>query len=273
MKLLGSHNNPRAVQGVADYLKTHHIECRVTSEDGQQASVWVAEQHWSQASEIWQEFVADPYQDKYLAASWQLAPKESPLVYQGTKLNLWQRFTQLSWMLKAVFILSLGIFMSFFVYGVEPVFDTLQFDPHSPWRWITPAFLHFGLLHLVFNLSWWIYLGNMIERRLGNWVLWTVFVAGALLSNWMQYLLADANFGGLSGVVYALLGFCWIHSVKHPQSPPLIGTPVVGFMLIWMVLGFMDVLFVNMANWAHLFGLLAGMGVATLLRVRDSGQV
>ncbi|WP_046003011.1 rhomboid family intramembrane serine protease GlpG [Pseudoalteromonas rubra] len=272
MKHLGSFDNPRAVQGVADYLKTRHIACRVTSEDGQVTSLWVDEQHWSQANEIWQEFIADPYHEKYLAASWQLSPSESPLVYQGTKLNLWQRFTALSWMLKAVFIISVGIFLSFFVYGVEPVFAAFQFEPQTPWRWITPAFLHFGLLHLVFNLSWWLYLGHMIEHRLGSWVLWVIFAAGALLSNWMQYLLADANFGGLSGVVYALLGFCWIHSARHPQSPPLISTPIVGFMLIWMVLGFTDVLFVNMANWAHLFGLLAGMGVAVLLPVRGSSQ-
>lgn len=172
-------------------------------------------------------------------------------------------------MLKFVFITSLGIYLSFFVYGVESVFSTFQFDPHTPWRWVTPAFLHFGLLHLVFNLSWWVYLGNLIERRLGNWVLSAIFITGALLSNWMQYLLADANFGGLSGVVYALLGFCWIHSVLHPKSSPLISTPVVGFMLVWMVLGFTDVLFINMANWAHLFGLIGGIGVAVLVRTRD----
>jgi GlpG protein len=29
-------------------------------------------------------------------------------------------------------------------------------------------------------------------------------------------------------------------------------------MLIWLALGFADVLFVSMANWAHLFGLLSG---------------
>ncbi|AZZ97178.1 rhomboid family intramembrane serine protease GlpG [Pseudoalteromonas sp. R3] len=269
MKLLGSHDNPRAVQGVADYLRTQHIECHVASEDGHVTSVWVSAEQWPQANEIWQEFVTNPYNDKYLAASWQLSPKDSPLVYQGTKLNLWRRFSQLSWVLKSVFITSLGIYLSFFVYGVESVFSTFQFDPHTPWRWVTPAFLHFGLLHLVFNLSWWVYLGNLIERRLGNWVLSAIFITGALLSNWMQYLLADANFGGLSGVVYALLGFCWIHSVLHPKSSPLISTPVVGFMLVWMVLGFTDVLFINMANWAHLFGLIGGIGVAVLVRTRD----
>ncbi|MCO7188203.1 MULTISPECIES: rhomboid family intramembrane serine protease [unclassified Pseudoalteromonas] len=181
---------------------------------------------------------------------------------------MWRRFCQLSWILKAVFITSLGIFLSFYVYGVESVFNIFQFEPHTPWRWITPAFLHFGLLHLVVNLFCWVYLGHLVERRLGNWVLSALFIVGALLSNWVQYLLAGANFGGLSGVVYALLGFCWIHSVLHPKSPPLICTPVVGLMLAWMVLGFTDVLFINMANWAHLFGLLAGIGVAILVRAR-----
>ena len=84
------------------------------------------------------------------------------------------------------------------------------------------------------------------------------------MSNWAQYLLVDNRFGGLSGVVYALLGFAWIYSSKLPEEKQLITKPVVGFMLVWMVLGFADVLFISMANWAHLFGLLSGMAIAGL---------
>ena len=69
-------------------------------------------------------------------------------------------------------------------------------------------------------------------------------------------------FGGLSGVVYGLLGFCWIYSALNPKQPALVTTAIVGFMLVWLVLGFADVLFVGMANWAHLGGLVSGMAFA-----------
>ncbi|TMN94189.1 rhomboid family intramembrane serine protease GlpG, partial [Pseudoalteromonas sp. S409] len=37
---------------------------------------------------------------------------------------------------------------------------------------------------------------------------------------------------------------------------------IVGFMLVWLVLGFADVLFFRKANWAHLGGLVSGMAFA-----------
>jgi GlpG protein len=48
----------------------------------------------------------------------------------------------------------------------------------------------------------------------------------------------------------------------NPQQPALVTNGIIGFMLIWLVLGFADMLFVSMANWAHLGGLLSGMAYA-----------
>jgi len=36
-------------------------------------------------------------------------------------------------------------------------------------------------------------------------------------------------------------------------------------MVVWMLLGFAEVLPISMANWAHLFGLLSGMLLAKIL--------
>ena len=70
------------------------------------------------------------------------------------------------------------------------------------------------------------------------------------------------NFGGLSGVVYGLLGYGWIYRALNPKQPPLVSNAIIGFMLIWLILGFADMLPVGMANWAHLGGLLSGMAYA-----------
>ena len=40
---------------------------------------------------------------------------------------------------------------------------------------------------------------------------------------------------------------------------------IVGFMLVWLVLGYADILWVNMANAAHTAGLITGCVMAALI--------
>jgi GlpG protein len=81
-------------------------------------------------------------------------------------------------------------------------------------------------------------------------------------------------FGGMSGVVFALLSYAWLWDQSGMQ--PRIGLPsaLMGFMLLWLVLGFTGVLqgvgLGAIANTAHLAGLLAGL--LWLLLVRFLGR-
>ncbi|OCQ20598.1 rhomboid family intramembrane serine protease GlpG [Pseudoalteromonas luteoviolacea] len=273
MKCLGSFSDPRAVQGAADYLRTRGIHCQLHSEDGRVVTVWVKEQDYALAEPYWREFISDPYSNKYGQASWQVGSTQNPLKYEGTQLNLFSRFIRLNWLLQSVAIVSVLIFVSFFIYDATSIFNALKFNSDKPLTWITPAFVHFGIIHLLFNLSWWLYLGNQIVLRTHFYTLAGLFISSALISNWAQFLFVDADFGGLSGVVYAQLGFCWVYSALNTDEDPILSKPIIGFMLIWMVLGFADVLFISMANWAHLFGLLSGVCVAliyTKLSDRDT---
>ncbi|MCF2859031.1 rhomboid family intramembrane serine protease GlpG [Pseudoalteromonas sp. SMS1] len=264
MRVLGSFSDPRAVQGVSDYLKTQGIECTLRSEDGHVVTVWVKEQDYQQAVPIWNAFLKDPSGKKYSQASWLVGATNSPLKYESTDLNLFTRFLRLNWLLQAVTIISILLFASFFIFDATRIFNALKFHIDKPLTWFTPALVHFGIIHLLFNLSWWLHLGNQIISRTSFYTLSGLFLTSALISNWAQFLMVDAEFGGLSGVVYAQLGFCWVYSSLHKHQPPILSKPVIGLMLVWMVLGFADVLFISMANWAHLFGLLSGVGIAFL---------
>ncbi|MFP3334687.1 rhomboid family intramembrane serine protease, partial [Pseudomonas sp. SIMBA_064] len=82
-------------------------------------------------------------------------------------------------------------------------------DQHlQVWRWFSHALLHFSLLHILFNLMWWWYLGGAVEKRLGSGKLFVILLISALLSGWLQAKFSGIWFGGLSGVVYALMGYC-----------------------------------------------------------------
>lgn len=148
----------------------------------------------------------------------------------------------------------------------------------QPWRLITPIWLHFGILHLVFNCLWWWELGRRIElQQSGKKLLWLLLLT-AILSNLAQAWQGINLFGGLSGVIYGLLGYIWLWD-KLNKPVFLLPEGIVIFMLAWLVLGFTDVLAMvgagNMANMAHLGGLLSGLGLAlimTMLKSRNRNE-
>jgi len=134
------------------------------------------------------------------------------------------------------------------------------------WRLITPDFLHFSWPHLIFNSVMLWFLGSQIEFIDGRTRLLVLALVASLLSNGLQYLVTGPLFGGLSGVVYAIMGYCWLSQRRLPrfQFPPALIT----FALAWMVLGFTPLPNMlgmgNMANEAHLGGFVAGLLVAAI---------
>lgn len=149
-------------------------------------------------------------------------------------------------------------------FGVEPLtvfghgIEWLGLPWHEPWRLITPILVHFDSLHILFNMIWLRDLGRIIEGRHGARYLLAFVVLSGVLSNIAQFQLAqNPLFGGMSGVVYGLLGLIWTRGHLDPRAGYGLSRFTVQFMLIWLVVGFIGRL--GMANWCHLFGLLVGI--------------
>jgi GlpG protein len=147
------------------------------------------------------------------------------------------------------------------------------------WRLLTPVFLHFGLFHVLFNSLWMWDFGRRLELGLGGRRYFYFFLISAVVSNFAQYLWSGAIiFGGMSGVVYALVGFVWIRQRLAPH--PLFAVPmsIIGFMLAWLVLCMTGIVdnFIDgsIANAAHAGGLVIGMllGALSGIRVRAAAQ-
>ena len=144
--------------------------------------------------------------------------------------------------------------------GLEPI-------KHGQiWRLISPIFLHFDILHIAFNMMWLYQLGSLIEMRKGNFVLAAVVLSSAVISNLSEYFWelhqrgpeAILTFGGMSGVVYALFGYCWMKSDYDHDADIRMPSNTVGWMIGWLVLC-MTGLLGPIANAAHLVGLVVGM--------------
>ncbi|MEH6344219.1 MAG: rhomboid family intramembrane serine protease [Bermanella sp.] len=154
----------------------------------------------------------------------------------------------------------------------------MQYDPRSwfyyegiasIWHAISPVFLHFSAEHLIFNvLSFW-YLGSVLERVLGFFFYSLTIILLALLSNFSQLLVSGPLFGGLSGVVYGLLAFAWVYQLSIANLTIPKGLFYVAG--IWLLLGisgaFESIGLFNMANTAHVAGLVGGLILSLVLVV------
>ena len=142
-----------------------------------------------------------------------------------------------------------------------PLFDS--YAQREVWRLITPVFLHFGLFHVLFNSMWMWDLGRRLEYLLGPKHFIVFFLITGIVSNAAQYLWEPSPFfGGMSGVVYALVGFIAVRQRLVPHPLMAVSSALLGFMLFWLVLcmsGVVDYFMSgSVANAAHLGGLVAG---------------
>ena len=138
------------------------------------------------------------------------------------------------------------------------------------WRLLTPVFLHFSWLHITFNALWLWELGALIEKRLGTTMLLPLVLVSAVVSNAAQFMFGGPSlFGGMSGVVYALLGFCWVYNSLLPERSLPLPRPVIYVMIGWLLFCFVaptELLGLgSIANAAHAAGLLFGCGCGLLI--------
>src|SRR3990167_1681344 len=93
---------------------------------------------------------------------------------------------------------------------------------------------------------------------MGSFYLLSLVLVTSALSNIAQFLWSGPLFGGMSGVVYGLLGFLWIRGQLDPYFNIVLNRQVVIMMIAWFFLcltGLMG----NVANMAHGLGLATGM--------------
>ncbi|AGH42210.1 rhomboid family intramembrane serine protease GlpG [Paraglaciecola psychrophila] len=227
-----------------------------------------------QAKKIAEEFVLNPNDVKYQTAAWQsgetvnLTPVKSFSAAKALYDLKQAPFTSsiLAICLVIYLLAMIGISGPYFWLKIQPI--AILIDSGQWWRLLGPALIHFSVLHIAFNMLWWWSLGKQIETTFGINSLLMLFVFSAIVSNASQLLVSGPNFGGLSGVVYALVGCVWWLGWLKPSWGLSLPKPIIGFLLVWLVVGYLDILPVNMANTAHTVGLICGCVFAWFLVTR-----
>jgi GlpG protein len=299
MRMIGHLAEESSARAFSEYLYVNGIDNQLDFTQGEGWAVWVNEEgHLETASKLLEEFRRHPADPKFRTEK---GSAEKLRAEQAREQEAWRRrlrnrrhlfrpltaygFGPLTFVMitisVAVFLLSdfgrnLLSLQSFTIVRfwaddtfVSPYPDLPEIRQGEIWRLFTPMFIHFDPLHILFNMLWLRDLGSMIEARQGSGHLAALALVTAIGSNLAQYYLSlhhFPNFGGMSGVVYALLGYIWLRGKFDPASGLYLHSSTVIMMLIWMAAGFAGAF--HMANMAHLGGLLLGMAWGFLSSLR-----
>ena len=291
MRSIGQLSSQDLSATFSEVLDGHGINNRIQSTSDGNWEVWVSsEDQLEQAKELLRRFSEDPEQGDFKAAVQQARHRQK--VAQQLKKHdrhkvldrhtVWPAMDRSSFgrLTVALIIISVAVAVAsklgedfthirlLFITNINVQGGSVSWYPGlglhdifsgQVWRLVTPIFIHFGVLHLLFNMLWLKDLGSMIERVHGTLTLSAMVVLMAVTSNLAQYAMSNSPFfGGMSGVVYGLLGYVWIRGRLDPSRGLFIAKSTMIMMLIWFVAcwsGFLG----PIANWAHTVGLIVGL--------------
>ena len=292
MRRLGTLTDPDSASLLHDYLYANGISTKV-ERDGSEWAIWIHdEDRVAQAREEFTKFRENPHDPRYAA----VAEKANALREQQVSADIAARKRQIQlaqrWAgvqtqipVTAVLIL-LSILVAVVTHLGEDknavsrfLFAEWQLDEFSNrishdsiwgvlakrqyYRWIAPIFLHFGPIHLLFNMSATLSFGRAIEQRSGSLRFLGIVLVIALVSNFSQFLRSGPSFGGMSGVDFGLFGFLWMKSQFAADYGVAMDRDFVVRFFLFAVLCLFG-LFGPIANTAHFSGLFTGMALGII---------
>ncbi len=266
------------LQNLVNYLKSEKVAHRVAEVDGKQVLQVTSELQKLQAINC--------------IERWQGPEFETVTTSARPRVSISSEFSKIALMRTPVTVLLIILsFVGYLIYEIVILRQYLSFITfynialldnaytllsqdvplNAAWRLITPAFLHLGIFHVVFNCLWVWDFGRRIEISLGLNTYILFFIVSATASNITQHFwsLSPSLFGGMSGVVYAMVGYIAVCQKFDSDSSLNVPMSIVMFMIGWMLLclfGIVDLFMEGgIANGAHVGGLIAGIVFAFLV--------
>ncbi|KAL2885890.1 putative rhomboid family membrane protein [Ceratocystis lukuohia] len=151
----------------------------------------------------------------------------------------------------------------------EPLYDGNQNqspEPNQWWRFITPVFMHAGIIHIGFNLMMQLTIGKEMECAIGSFRFFIVYMSGGIFGN-----VLGANYAGdgllstgASGALFsciALVLLDLLYSWGDRRNP----VKDLAFIMLDIGVSFVLGLLPGLDNFAHIGGFLMGLGLGIAL--------
>lgn len=255
----------------ADYLNSIGIKATAKPGFGANYSVYVAEERdVSKAKLELLRFGNNPFAKAYNKASWSQgrSVKRERVVGAGSlgfsmgtyRWNLFTFASILEIVCILVYLCSLVPSSEQAVYGALGWITSWQVTENFQiWRVVTPILLHFSIIHIAFNIVMFEAFARPIERFFGTFKLVYIVLSIAVVSNILQFMFLPANaiFGGMSGVVYGIIGYMAVLSRRQDLPHELKLPP--GLFIVSVVFIAFGFFFSGIANLCHLGGIILGV--------------
>lgn len=147
---------------------------------------------------------------------------------------------------------------------------TIPIDGYGRW-WtlLTAAYLHGGLLHIVFNMLAFRHLAGFIIEEYGAYRMLILFtltsVAGFAVSYLFGVQFTIGASAAICGFIGAIIFYAWSRGGSYGQN---LMRQVSGWLIGLLIIGMMP----NINNFAHGGGLVAGFALAWLLGYGDQSR-
>lgn len=125
------------------------------------------------------------------------------------------------------------------------------------WRFVTPMFLHGGIMHLLFNMFSLFIFGPELEKITGKIRFFTLFMLSGIFANVATYFFMDSFYRhlGASGAIFGLFGAYAALFYYTRRSMPELRQVIVPIIVISLVMTFLQP---GINKTAHLSGLVVG---------------
>lgn len=136
------------------------------------------------------------------------------------------------------------------------------------WRLIASAFIHDGLIHLVFNMYALFIIGPQLENFFGKTRFFIIYLFSAISGNLLSLVFADLNVisVGASGAIFGLFGsLLYFGYYYRVYLGTLLRTQLIPVIMINLIFGLVTP---GIDNAAHIGGLIGGIFISMGMGVK-----
>lgn len=141
---------------------------------------------------------------------------------------------------------------------------------HEYYRLVTCAFIHIGILHLIFNSYALYVIGVQLESYFGKIKYIIIYLFSAIAASLMSIIFSDSISAGASGAIFGLLGSLLYFGYHYRvYLGGVLKSQIIPLILINLIFGFT---MSGIDNAAHIGGLIGGFLISMAVGVPNKSE-